>query len=60
MNNRELRLNLLKLVERYRKNKHLENVEYIDELKIKHIVFCLNSILQNNNIAEAYKFIAQL
>lgn len=55
-----MRLCLINLVEKYIKTKKMENVDLIDDLEIKNIVFCLNSMLKNNQITEAYKFIAQL
>lgn len=60
MDNKQMRLCLINLVEKYIKTKKIENVDLIDDLEIKNIVFCLNSMLKNNKITEAYKFIAQL
>lgn len=60
MDNKQMRLCLINLVEKYIKTKKMENVDLIDDLEIKNIVFCLNSMLKNNQITEAYKFIAQL
>lgn len=60
MDNKQMRLCLINLVEKYIKTKKIENVDLIDDLEIKNIVFCLNNMLKNNQITDAYKFIAQL
>lgn len=60
MDNKKLRLGLISLVEKYIKTNKLENEELIKDIEVKNIVICLNSFLKNNQITDAYKFIAQL